>query len=171
MVDRNPKKRKLSHDKNKFNLKQMKNNDNEEEHLDRLLALQNFKRVKIYGDGHCFFKAIFLHLHNRMPKICEIFDFRKEISTYLEGNKNQYRNFFIFSDNEERFQKAFAKYIEGLKSNLWGGDLEMRILSNMMNLNIHVIEKYNLTRREFSLRNIHDFISNNNSFNDVYVLH
>ena len=47
----------------------------------------------------------------------------------------------------------------------------MRILSNMMNLNIHVIVKYNLTRREFSLRNIHDFISNNNSFNDVYVLH
>ena len=86
-----------------------------------------------------------------MPKICEIFDFRKEISTYLEGNKNQYRNFFLFSDNEERFQKAYAKYIEGLKSNFWGGDLEMRTLSNMMNLNIHVIEKYNLTRREFSL--------------------
>ena len=100
------------------------------------LTIDNFTKVTIPGDGDCLFASV-LQATGKESKIKEL---RNDVANWIRANKD----FDIGSgftpaqviDHAEGV--GFDKYIEDIRVNKYGGDLEIRAISSLLGINIVV---------------------------------
>ena len=138
-MKKNSKKRKLNDlDDDEFEaFKKIKvNSDKELDQLDHLLLRQKLFRIPIYGDGHCMYRALLYGIKSNPPSETEVKEMRIKVAQYLANHHNEYRHLIKKAD--------LSKYLQGIRENVWGGELETRLISEIYKIKIRIFEKINI---------------------------
>ena len=100
-----------------------------------------FKVIEIKKFGNCLYSCISFYLYDTEDEHLKI---RSEVYEYLKNNKDKYLEYFIpDNDNEEipdDIEEIIDQYINtNNKEGEYGGDIELAILSNMLNIKIVIL--------------------------------
>lgn len=98
-------------------------------------TMDDFKEVKIPGDGDCLFASVF-HATGKRPQIQGL---RDKVANWIQANKyidiGGGRPVEIIEAAEG---EIFEAYIMDIRGGKWGGDLEVRAISSLLGINIVV---------------------------------
>lgn len=114
------------------------------ESMNRMLAEQIMYYTgdvqSIKKDGHCLFASILswltatqnkVLLNKREQRKRNVSSVREMIADYLESNQDEMEQFILDS-------QPFEKYLDGVKCNAWGGEIEIQASSKLFEINIEV---------------------------------
>jgi len=88
----------------------------------------------IPADGDCMFSSICMYLTNLTHQ-----ELRNEIANYLEQHEDELSPFL---DDED--VSSFGEYVESVRSNRWGGQMELEAVSRISNKKILVYTSSNI---------------------------
>jgi len=98
------------------------------EHLNEL----NLKTFSIRSDGSCLYAAI---LKSRTGNVSEgqtVSELRENVAEFLEKHQENYAGFI---------EGDFTNYLKGVRDgSLWGGELELTIISKILNVEVIVVK-------------------------------
>ncbi|XP_023942082.1 deubiquitinase OTUD6B [Bicyclus anynana] len=103
------------------------------------------RKLKIYpipSDGDCLYRAVAHQLETKYNIIKSINDLRNDVATYIQDNIDEFKQFMCHPDtgmslSESEFQE-YCNKIRNTKE--WGGQVEIRALSNCLKCPITVIQ-------------------------------
>ena len=100
---------------------------------------EGLKFVGIPGDGNCLYNAVAIYLSQDVQTLRQI------VATNLEHNISEYRQFIVLAEG-----RTIEDYIRDIRdTNEWAGDLEITILSRLLDRAIITIgPNGNITNRE-----------------------
>ncbi|XP_041969479.1 deubiquitinase OTUD6B [Aricia agestis] len=106
------------------------------------LKTRNLSIFLIPSDGDCLYKAIAHQLEVQHNKKLNVQDLRNNAASYIMENKD---DFLPFLSNPETFEMLtdaeFEEYCEKIRNtNVWGGQVEIRALSNYLKCPISIIQ-------------------------------
>ncbi|KAM3964821.1 deubiquitinase OTUD6B [Aphomia sociella] len=106
------------------------------------LKEKNLKIFPIPSDGDCLYKAVSHQLIIKKQQNVSVDELRKNVATHISNNKDDYLPFMSNPDTCEMLTDAeFVDYCDKiLNTKTWGGQLEIRALSNSLKCPIHVIQ-------------------------------
>ncbi|KXS10706.1 OTU-domain-containing protein [Gonapodya prolifera JEL478] len=91
--------------------------------------------VDIPADGHCLYRAIGGQLGT--PQTYQ--DLRRQTASHLRTRREQFAPFLTNTDGDALNDGEYEKYCETLENTaVWGGDVEIQALSQILNRPIHV---------------------------------
>lgn len=110
-----------------------------------IIARLKDKQLKLYSipsDGDCLYKAVAHQLEITRDKIFQVEELRKKVAIYIRENKNDFLPFMSNPDTYEMLNdNEFEDYCEKISTTkAWGGQLEIRALSNCLQCPITVIQ-------------------------------
>jgi hypothetical protein len=85
-----------------------------------LMSHDHMTTIRMIGDGNCLFRAISYALFNSQDHHQQI---RDDLARYLTVNKENYASIMI--------DMSFNDYLHSLRTNLWGGDVELSIAKQL----------------------------------------
>lgn len=106
------------------------------------LKERNLQIFPIPSDGDCLYQAISHQLLLIRQQIFSVGDLRKNVANYIRQNKN---DFITFMSNQDTFEMLtdmeFEEYCDKIRdTKVWGGQLEIKALSNCLKCPINVIQ-------------------------------
>lgn len=106
------------------------------------LKHNNLQIFSIPSDGDCLYKAVSHQLQLTRQLEVTIADLRSKVSSYIHSNKD---DFMPFMSNPETCEmltdEQFEQYCDKIRNTkVWGGQLEIRALSNLLKCPINVIQ-------------------------------
>ena len=110
----------------------------ENEELNNILQLHNLRIYSIAPDGHCLFRAIEHQLKCDSSFYDWNFkDLRLKTTEYLINNKKILKSFFVpestdVPSKDSSVEDAYDNHCQGIQTTRWGGELELRALSNIL---------------------------------------
>jgi len=106
------------------------------ETLNEILAKENLKLHNIPADGDCLYAAVQHQLGLKELDDLDVQELRERTADYMRENKDDFLPFMDEMD-EAKFEK-YCKDVE--KTKLWGGQLELKALSNILKVPIKVMQ-------------------------------
>ena len=102
----------------------------EQKYITEFLKSLNLQSYNIRSDGSCLYAAIIKSCTIHIDKKVE--ELRNLVATYLEENSDDYCGFV---------EGDFSEYLKGVKDgSLWGGELELTVISKILDLEIDVVK-------------------------------
>lgn len=103
------------------------------------------RRLKIFAipsDGDCLYKAVAHQLEKKYNKIIHVEDLRKNVAMHILENKDDFMPFLSNSETNEMLSDVeFEEYCKKISdTKVWGGQLEIRAISNTLKCPIIVIQ-------------------------------
>lgn len=110
--------------------------------INTILKELNLKLHPIPSDGDCLYKAVSHQLETNRQKCISIDELRKSVALYIRNNKD---DFVPFMSNPDTFEMLtdteFEDYCNKIDTTkVWGGQLEIRALSNSLKCPIQIIQ-------------------------------
>lgn len=114
--------------------------DDEEEKLSAILEARNLEMKEIPADGHCMYRAI----QDQLVFPVTVESLRRRTANYLRKHVDDFLPFFSDSETGDTCSRdSFLSYCDDIvHSALWGGQLELRALSHVLQTPIEVIQAY-----------------------------
>ncbi|XP_037297549.1 deubiquitinase OTUD6B [Manduca sexta] len=130
---------------------EIKQQEKENVHGPRNMEMQSLntklkeKKLKIFhipSDGDCLYKAIAHQLELKKNQVLSVDELRKNVSNYIRQNKDDFIPFMSHPDTCDMLTEAeFEQYCDKItETKVWGGQLEIRALSNSLKCPINVIQ-------------------------------
>lgn len=106
------------------------------------LKERGLKIFLIPSDGDCLYKAIAHQMTLTKQKEVSVDDLRKNVANYVRQNKEDFMPFMTNPDTFEMLtNEEFEEYCDKIENTkVWGGQLEIRALSNCLKCSITVIQ-------------------------------
>ncbi|CAH0725956.1 unnamed protein product, partial [Brenthis ino] len=106
------------------------------------LKERNLKMYSVPSDGDCLYKAVVHQLERKYNKVIYVNDLRKMIALHILENKDDFMPFLSNSHtNEMLTDNEFKEYCNQISNTkVWGGQLEIRAISNVLKCPITVIQ-------------------------------
>ncbi|KAM4705692.1 deubiquitinase OTUD6B isoform 2-T2 [Rhinophrynus dorsalis] len=113
----------------------------ESQKLTRILAERELQIKQIPSDGHCMYRAIEHQLKERDNGMT-LANLRSQTADYMQNHIDDFLPFLTNSTTGEMYtQEEFVKYCaEIVTTPAWGGQLELRALSHILQTPIEVIQ-------------------------------
>ncbi|XP_053323253.1 deubiquitinase OTUD6B [Spea bombifrons] len=113
----------------------------ESEKLTSLLADRQLQIKQIPSDGHCMYRAI-EHQLKEQDNVLTLSNLRSQTADYMRNHADEFLPFLTNSATGEMYtQEEFEKYCTEIESTpAWGGQLELRALSHILQTPIEVIQ-------------------------------
>ncbi|CAH1962586.1 unnamed protein product [Acanthoscelides obtectus] len=111
--------------------------------IKQALKLLNLKLHNIPADGNCLYLAVNHQLQITGRSTQSVNDLRKSTADYLMKNKDEFMPFMCneLDESEIVSEEQFESYCKDVATTkLWGGQLELRALSNILKCPIKVIQ-------------------------------
>lgn len=107
-----------------------------------ILIEKHLKLFSIPSDGDCLYRAVAHQLEKNKAHITSVGDLRKTVANYIRNNKDEFMPFMSNPDSNEILNDIeFEEYCNKVEcTKAWGGQLEIRALSNSLQCPIHVIQ-------------------------------
>ena len=120
----------------------------------------------VYGDGHCFFRAILSELKGSMATNDEVKQLRKIMANYFRLHSEEYQSFL---DETE----TISNYASSLEKDLWGGEIEMQIVSKILDLDLLIYEgKYSqIDNLPSSIKLVNRYQASTSISTPIHLLH
>ncbi|CAH2104491.1 unnamed protein product [Euphydryas editha] len=114
----------------------------ENQAISKRLKDRNLKIYSIPSDGDCLYKAVAHQLEIKYNKKINVDDLRNNVSIYILEHKEEFMPFLSNTDTYEMLTDTeFEEYCNKIKSTkTWGGQLEIRAISNCLSCPITVIQ-------------------------------
>ncbi|CAK1550026.1 unnamed protein product [Leptosia nina] len=114
----------------------------EKQEILKRLKPRNLQIVSITSDGDCLYKAIAHQLHSKRNTVISTEELRKKVSCHIRTNKDDFIPFLTNPDTSEMLTDVeFDEYCEKIcNTRVWGGQLEIRALSDYFKCPILVIQ-------------------------------
>ena len=117
--------------------------------LNSILAKDGLKVKEIISDGHCLYRAIADQLSfvqqqgeaetNGMASTLKFNDLRLIAANYLRENSDEFAPFVGFSSGSTEYER-YCQSVESVSSAEWGGQVEIRVLANCLQKQIHIYD-------------------------------
>ncbi|AFZ79773.1 hypothetical protein BEWA_026220 [Theileria equi strain WA] len=113
------------------------------EAIEARIGPHGLKIHHIPGDGNCLFKSIEHQLRTRASADSSLKSYdhqalRKMVVQYLRMHRADFEH-FVYGVYEDDCDDMFAFYCDKMESDgEWGGELELRLFSDILNCRIHV---------------------------------
>uniref|UniRef100_A0A3Q2PHH5 ubiquitinyl hydrolase 1 n=1 Tax=Fundulus heteroclitus TaxID=8078 RepID=A0A3Q2PHH5_FUNHE len=109
--------------------------------LAQKLAQHQLQIKEISSDGHCMYRAIEDQLAQRV-KVMSVKELRSRTAEHMRNNTDDFLPFLTNPDTGDLFTAdEFEKYCNDVEQTAaWGGQLELRALTRVLNLPIEVIQ-------------------------------
>lgn len=106
------------------------------------LKERNLKIFSIPSDGDCLYKAVAHQLAIKKQQSISVEELRRNVATYISNNKDDFLPFMSNPDTCEMLtNEEFNDYCNKISSTkMWGGQLEIRALSNSLKCPISIIQ-------------------------------
>ncbi|XP_028162606.1 deubiquitinase OTUD6B [Ostrinia furnacalis] len=106
------------------------------------LKKRNLKIFAIPSDGDCLYKAVAHQMLIKKNEIIATADLRKKVASYVRQNKDDFLPFMTNPDTLEMLNDdEFEAYCDKITNTaVWGGQLEIRALSNVLKNPINIIQ-------------------------------
>ncbi|XP_050361480.1 deubiquitinase OTUD6B [Nymphalis io] len=106
------------------------------------LEERNLKICPIPSDGDCLYKAVVHQYEINYNKTLGVDDLRNRVSSYILEHKEDFMPFLSNTDtNEMLTDREFEEYCDKIKNTkVWGGQLEIRAISNCLKCPLIVIQ-------------------------------
>ncbi|RHZ45626.1 hypothetical protein Glove_668g18 [Diversispora epigaea] len=123
--------------KNQVNMKEVESNA-----IKEMATKMGFTVKEIAADGHCLFNAISDQLRIRHKIEISHSDIRKNTAMYMRNNTDDFIPFFSNTQDGNLYSlEQFQNYCDDLENTaLWGGEIEIRAISQIYEIPIHVIQ-------------------------------
>ncbi|VCW76333.1 unnamed protein product, partial [Gulo gulo] len=110
----------------------------EEEKLAAILGSKNLELKDIPADGHCMYRAI----QDQLVFSVTVESLRKRTADYMRKHVDDFLPFFSDPDTDNAYSREdFLSYCDDIvRSPSWGGQLELRALSHVLQTPIEVIQ-------------------------------
>lgn len=113
----------------------------EMETIKRVLRAMNLQIFNIPADGNCLYCAISHQLKTTDRIVQDVPKLRKLTAQFMLKNKDDFLPFMYNEDEEPFDENKFDSYCKEVASTkLWGGQLEIRALSNALQCPIKIIQ-------------------------------
>lgn len=108
----------------------------------KLLKDKKLKLFSIPSDGDCLYNSILHQLLTTKEKTVSIDELRQSVADHIRSNKDEFLPFMTNPDTFEMLNELeFEQYCHNIMSTkTWGGQLELRALSNTLKCPIEVIQ-------------------------------
>lgn len=106
------------------------------------LREMNLKIYEIEADGNCLYCAIIHQLRSQGRKQFRVSELRKITADFMRNHKDEFLP-FMYNENDDGTvsEEQFEKYCKDVAhTKLWGGQLELRALSSILDSPIKVIQ-------------------------------
>lgn len=106
------------------------------------LKEKGFQMYSILSDGDCLYKAVSHQLAIKKKQELSVSDLRSRVSSYIRENKDDFMPFMSNPITCEMLSEVeFKDYCDKIRdTKVWGGQLEIRALSNLLKCPINVIQ-------------------------------
>lgn len=106
------------------------------------LKKKHLKIFPVSSDGDCLYQAVAHQLLVTRSKTVSVEEMRKEVSEYMKQNRDDFLPFMSNPDTFEMLtENEFNDYCNKIvNTKVWGGQLEIRALSNYLKCPINVIQ-------------------------------
>ncbi|XP_013168380.1 PREDICTED: OTU domain-containing protein 6B-like [Papilio xuthus] len=106
------------------------------------LKEMNLKVYPISSDGDCLYKAVSHQLLVKRKQSLSVEELRKQTSNYIRENKEDFMPFLSHPETCDMLTDGeFEEYCEKIvNSKVWGGQIEIRALSNNLKCPISIIQ-------------------------------
>ncbi|KAI5632237.1 OTU-like cysteine protease domain-containing protein [Phthorimaea operculella] len=106
------------------------------------LKKKNLKIFLVPSDGDCLYKAVAHQLETVKQQILSIGELRRNVAEYIKSNKDDFIPFMSNPDTCDMLtEEEFEEYCDKITTTkVWGGQLEIRALSNCLKCPISVIQ-------------------------------
>ena len=92
----------------------------------------NLKTYSIRSDGSCLYAAILKSQIDNLSESQTVSELRENVAEVLEKNQENYAGFI---------EGDFTNYLKGVRDgSLWGGELELTIISKILNVEVIVVK-------------------------------
>lgn len=121
--------------------KSMKNmKEIERERIEERLLEQKLKLVDIAADGHCLYRAVSHQAKTVLGVELNFSELRMQTASYLADHQEQFAPFLTTDDGDFMDSDSIFKYCADIRDTAtWGGDVELQILSAILEAPIKVI--------------------------------
>ncbi|XP_045767343.1 deubiquitinase OTUD6B [Maniola jurtina] len=122
------------------NLHGPRNIENQE--MSARLQQRKLKVYSIPSDGDCLYRAVSHQLETKYNKSKSVDELRKDVATHIRQNKDEFMLFMCHPDTGFNLTDVeFEEYCNKITNTKeWGGDIEIRALSNCLKCPITVIQ-------------------------------
>lgn len=103
----------------------------------------NLQIYNIPADGNCLYLAVKHQLEVLGMQTYTVSELRKRTANFMRLNKNDFMPFMYNEDDDSEIitEEAFDNYCKEVeKTKLWGGQLELKALSNILSCPIKIIQ-------------------------------
>ena len=109
--------------------------------IEEILLQRDYFLVDVASDGDCMYKALEHQLKITRSRDVPVKDLRKNASEFILKNKDEFWP-FLTNDNGDMFSDVeFNEYCNKVaNTKTWGGQLELKALSNVLQAPIEVIQ-------------------------------
>ncbi|XP_073406613.1 deubiquitinase OTUD6B [Dendrobates tinctorius] len=113
----------------------------ESQKVARILSRRQLQIKQIPSDGHCMYRAIEHQLKER-DKVITLTNLRRQTAEYMQSHSDDFLPFLTNSATGEMYTRdEFEKYCtEVANTPAWGGQLELRALSHILQTPIEVVQ-------------------------------
>nr|XP_026487431.1 deubiquitinase OTUD6B-like [Vanessa tameamea] len=114
----------------------------ENQAISKRLEERNLKICPIPSDGDCLYKAVAHQYELKYDKKLQVDALRDSVSQYILEHKEDFMPFLTNTDtNEMLTDQEFEEYCDKIKNTkVWGGQLEIRAISNCLKCPLTVIQ-------------------------------
>ncbi|XP_004930979.1 deubiquitinase OTUD6B [Bombyx mori] len=110
--------------------------------ITKRLEEKNLKIFTVPSDGDCLYKAVSHQLQLVKQETVSVDELREKVSNYIRDNKDDFKPFMCNPETLETLtDEEFEDYCHKIMNTKdWGGQLELRALSNILKCPINVIQ-------------------------------
>lgn len=103
---------------------------------------RNLKIFSIPSDGDCLYKAVSHQIMLKQEQQLSVDDLRSKVSSYIRDNKDDFMPFMSNPKTCDMLTDAeFEDYCDTIRdTKVWGGQLEIRALSNLLKCPVNVLQ-------------------------------
>jgi len=104
----------------------------EQKYISEHLKELNLKTFSIRSDGSCLYAAIIKSQNGDISKGLTVPELRENVAEFIEKYQENYAGFI---------EGEFTDYLKGVRDgSLWGGELELTIISKILNVEVNVVK-------------------------------
>jgi hypothetical protein len=104
----------------------------EQKYISEHLKELNLNTVSIRSDGSCLYAAILKSQTGHVSESQIVSELRENVAEFLEKHQENYAGFI---------EGDFTNYLKGVRDgSLWGGELELTIISKLLNIEVIVVK-------------------------------
>ncbi|KAI9095940.1 hypothetical protein DFS34DRAFT_170496 [Phlyctochytrium arcticum] len=113
----------------------------EDQALERSIENMGLEVQRIAPDGHCMYNALSDQISRVSDEKKSYRDLRREAAAYLRSHADDFMPFMVSKEGDMLTKEEYEKYCDSVAETAeWGGQPELRALSQSLRREIHVIQ-------------------------------